>query len=297
VVYWQAIIDLLKLWTSGNPTYSHGLLLTLAAVWLTTRRWVREHPALRFSWFGTLCVAALSSAWVVADHFDVLTAERLAFALMPLAIMWSTLGLRAAARVGLPMALIVFAIPLWSVLNPILRPMTAHAVSVMMELVGVPSVADGTRVLVPAGTFEIAENCTGLRQLVVAMPLALIFAEMTHLRMRYAILLCGVSMVVSVVLNTLRIFVVVLSGQLTDMQHYFVTEDHVTLGWIMFAVGISLFLFAAGGWMPQRWHQSPWIGLRPVEGLDSHATSSTSVWRAGAVLLALILGPVFAHLS
>lgn len=295
-IYWQTASDLLRLWTSGNPTYSHGLLLAFAAVWLTVRRWLCERPPIRFSWLGTLGVAGLSSAWAVAHFLDVLTAERLFFALMPPAILWATLGLRGFGRVGLPLALIVFAIPLWSILNPLLRPVTAHTVSAMMALIGVPSVAEVTRVLIPAGTFEIAENCTGLRQLVVAMPLALIFAEITRLRMPYSIALFGASILLSFLLNTIRIFVVVLSGQLTDMQHYFVTEDHVTLGWIIFAVGIGGFFFAAARLMPERWYRVPGIGSKEARRSNAGPGASRSAWSILLVVLALALGPVLTHL-
>jgi exosortase len=295
-IYWPNAIDLVRLWTGDNPEYSHGLLLMLVALWLTALRWARERPRLLFSWFGTLAIAVLASIWAVAHRFDIMTGERLAFVLMPLAIMWSTLGLRGVLQVGLPMGLIIFAIPLWSVLNLLLQPMTAHAVSFMMDLVGVPSVAEATMVLIPAGTFRIAENCTGLRQLVVAMPLALIFAEVTRLRMPYPMILLGASIVLSFLLNCIRIFVVVLSGQLTTMQHYFVTEDHVGLGWLIFAVGVAGFFFAASKLIPERWHRpqdrSPGIPV-PTQDIDSTGLLAT---RLAVIPLSLALGPVLVQM-
>ena len=54
------------------------------------------------------------------------------------------------------------------------------------------------------------------------------------------------AMLIAIVSNVIRVYIIVLSGELTNMQSYFIKEEHVSLGWVIFFIGISIYLWQAG---------------------------------------------------
>jgi EpsI family protein len=255
--YASTLAGLWRIWVDPDEaTYSHGLLLVAVALGLSAQRLWRARAVLvpRPSLLGLAGVGLLCMGWFLGGVLSIQAAQQLAVAASLPLILWAILGRRGLLALGPAPWLLLFAVPVWSVLNEILRGFTADTVGVVMNGVGITTVVDGSSLLVPAGTFEVADNCTGLRQLVVAMPLALIFAQVLGLRAWAGALVFGAAVLLSVALNTLRILIVVYAGAVTEMQHYFVTEDHVGLGWVLFAVGMTAFLFALARWAPQAWY-------------------------------------------
>ncbi len=88
--------------------------------------------------------------------------------------------------------------------------------------------------------------------------------------------------------NWIRVFVIVVAGYLTDMQHYLVRVDHYYFGWALFAVAIAgFFLFVRRlPAAPEEQTTSPSGSNRPARGISAHAAVACSV-------LALAAGPVY----
>jgi EpsI family protein len=244
VLYHQTASSLWWLWTDPNSsTYSHGPLLLAVCAVLFYRQWRREVNAwrLRPDIIGIVLLACTSLAWFLADLVHVQIVEQLMLPVLLAFMLWAVLGYRGARSLAFPILLLIFAIPIWDPLTAYLQSLTAHAVALMLNFTGFTAVLEGVYILVPAGTFEVALSCSGLAQFIVAVMVAVLYTHINGLRRQTGLWLTAVAIAIALLTNILRIYIVVVAGQLTNMQHYFVTQDHWTLGWVLF--GIAMFVF------------------------------------------------------
>lgn len=295
LVYRDTFGGLWALWIDPeNVTYSHGALLVALSAGITLHTLWRDPRALRleYSLPGAVLLIAAGILWVLSTLMVINVGAMLSAWLVLVGAVWAVFGLHGLRRLALPLCLVVFAIPLWSMFNEVLRLTTAHAVSVLLGMTGVSHLLEGATIGVAAGRFYVDDNCTGLRQLVVAMPLALLFAGWTGLRPLYGGLVFLLAVVLSFLLNTLRIYIVVVAGVMTDMQHYLVREDHVMLGWVLFGLGMTAFFVLAGRLIPDGWFRhaasAPGAVGRGTAGTRrSHGVAGTMVMLSLALAIVL----------
>lgn len=256
LAYHESFQDLLHFWLAPDAyDFSHGsVLMALSLIVGAYIIWrdpdaisVRPNPT------GALALLITTACWVIASLLVVEVGTRLAFWFLFPSLVLALFGWQGVRRLWLPLVLPLFGIPIWTELHEPLRLGTAHAVTWLLRIGGVSTLLEGSTISVPAGSFYVADACTGMRQLVVAMPLSLLYTGWVGLRFRYGAMLFLAAALLSIILNTLRILIVVVAGNLTAMQHYFVRKDHVTLGWVLFGVGMFLFFFTASRLIPQSW--------------------------------------------
>lgn len=284
-LYAESVRDLLDLWQGFENDYSHGLLLVGAAVFLMVRDAGSNplHPRIGYS--GLVLLLALSTIWFASVEVQLRIGWQLGFVLMPMALFWALFGSAALKQHLIPLLLPVCAIPVWNVINQgDLQLVTAQVVGLILPFFGVPVLQDGVQLEIPSGAFTVAENCSGMRQLVVAIPLCLIYGHLYRLTLFGTALLAATGMLLAVIVNVIRIFVVVYAGHLTDMTHYFVVEDHVTLGWVLFSGFMFAFLLLANRVpLAERAH--------PATVTQAPSHNRTIPWLA-SLLLAATAGPM-----
>jgi exosortase A len=302
-LYWPTAVSLFETWTNpDNPTYSHGLLVVAISVVLFYRLW-RKGPVVELqpSAWGLLALAATSLVWLLAHLGYVQTVQQLSLLALIGLLLWAVLGYRTAKDLAFPVLLLLFAMPFWEFLNDRLQYFTAHMVTMLLNSTGITSVLNDDFISVPAGTFEVAVGCSGLAQLIVAMMVAALYNHVNELAPRKALLLIGIAVFVAIVTNTLRIYTVVVAGQLTDMQHYFVTQDHWTLGWVLFGIGMFVFLLWANRYIAPTLRTSSKPEHQPLASQrrpsSPGATSASTALRTTALALgALAVGPALAQM-
>lgn len=258
LAYRDTAVGLFELWLSPDTVdYSHGILLLGISVLLAGLKLWREPDALQVSpsILGAAALALTAIAWGVSSLLLIEVGARLAFWFLFPSLVLTIFGWNGIRQLWLPLVLLVFGIPVWTIFNEILRLGTAQVVTGLLGVGGITALLEGSTITLTVGKFYIADNCTGMRQLVVAMPLALLFAQWIGLRSGPSALLFCTAIGMSFLLNVGRILIVVVAGQLTEMQHYFVKEDHVSLGWGLFGVGMTVFFLTISRAIPQRWVQ------------------------------------------
>jgi EpsI family protein len=247
-LYSATVADLYVLWvSSGSTIYSHGALLMPVAAYLFYSRWrTLDFGRSHASALGALSVAALSFLWFLAGLGGVAAVQYALFVGLFPALIWAIFGWRTMQCLVFPFVLLLCAIPIWEVINEgTLQLLNTALVERLLELTGISVYREGITLNLSNGAFKVAENCSGMRQLVVAIPIALIYAHLNQFKVATMTVYAATAALLSVLVNVVRIYIVVVSGYLTDMQHYFVREDHITLGWVLFGAAILLFLLGS----------------------------------------------------
>ena len=287
-LFWPTSIEIADLWQDTvRRRYTHGWLVLGIAVWLIWRDRARlraiEMAPPSFGW----CVVAIGSVgWLVGLNAGLLAVTTLAMPLLVLATIWSAAGKAVARRVAFPVLYLYFAFPVWELINPLLQSVTALVNVWLTRIAGIPVTMEGNVIQIPAGSFEIAGGCSGLHFFIVALALAALQGELDRDDLRTRWLLLGIAGVLALVTNWLRVFIIIVAGQLTDMQHFLVKVDHYYFGWFLFVFALGLYLYLSSR-VPRR--------SRKESSMPPSAASTRGrvVVLTLLSLVALALGPVW----
>jgi exosortase A len=235
---WQTLAARWVQWSYG---YDHGWMIAALSAWLV---W-RERNVLatgRPFWPGLILLAGVAAGWLLARAADVGIGQEI---LLPV-LLWGTaltvFGPAAARALAFPLGFLYFAIPIWDFVNPFLQAATTAVVGALLALTGVTSLVEGNIVTIPAGRFEIAGGCAGVAFFMTAGALAALYGHLQYDgRWGRRLLLIAIALGGAIILNWVRVYIVILAGHLTDMQHYLVRVDHYTFGWGLFTLALLPF--------------------------------------------------------
>ncbi len=285
-----ALASIHESWTAIYGPFAHGYVILVLALVLVWRLWRRDPPRRFETWWAPLALLAAATAALWAMELVFLNSARQV--LVPV-IVWSAaatvLG-KSAGRVLLwPLAFLYFALPQWWVINTPLQELTAAVANALVWLTGVPAYVEDNSFHLPAGIVEVANGCSGLNYLVVALALAL-FQGLSYLqswRLRWRLL--AAAAVVALLSNWLRVYALILIGYATDMQHYLIRVDHLYFGWVLFLVCMwPVFVYAA---RLEHSEARPVVTTPLLAGEPTGAQIAMSPWAVLACAL-LITGPV-----
>ena len=184
------------------------------------------------------------------------------FSLLP-TLIWFAIGNKAAWHIVFPLCFMLFSIPIGEELIPFLQEVTADISVYFLGLTGVPLFRSGLYIEIPEGRFLVAEACSGISFFIASIVIGNLYAYMNlHSPVR-RILFVGLAILYPILANAIRVYGIILTGHLTDMQHA-VGADHLIYGWFFFAIVIvSLVLlgevFRRGDTAP------PLLTIRPAE--------------------------------
>lgn len=242
LVYWSTAASLLQRW-DGDPTYSHGYLLAAVSAWMVWRAWRRgELENTSPSLFALLPLALAAMLWLAARGASILIAQQLLLPAMLLGLGWAFFGRRGLVALLVPIGVLFLAVPVWEVLRPPLRDISSFAVGRLLQAGGMPVFLHGNRVDLPAGSFEIANGCSGLNVFLAGAALGAIQAYLFVGAAWARAVLFGAALLATIMANWLRIGIIIIAGHMTDMQHWLI-EDHYEFGWVTFAIMMIPVLF------------------------------------------------------
>lgn len=253
-LFWDTNVAIWALWVSdNNPTYSHGPLLLLVSLWIIVREWRLRVGTLRLhlTALPIILLAGCSVVWFLAVLGTVQIIQMLLMVFVFVLLFWSLLGFRQTLVFLFPILLMLGALPIWDGLGYYLQFISAVAVGEFASWTITPSVREGMFILIPAGTFEVASGCSGLSYFVVSVIISSLYVYFYRVPLRHAGFYVAAAMGIAIVANIIRVYTIVLSGQLTNMQSYFITGEHVSLGWVVFGVGITVYLIMAQRFLPE----------------------------------------------
>jgi exosortase len=244
-LYWPTLVALGEVWSDGaRTTYTHGYLIAVIAVWLmwSRRGWIARPETISLSTGERvallLLLLAVATCWQLAYRAGL----QLAVEMLLLPLLWLPvlllMGRNVARATWLPVAFMIFALPLWDAFTPFLQYASVQGSRLLLRLVGIPAFFHGNSVEIPAGVFQIEGGCSGLHYFVVSLAVATLIGELRNdrwqLRLRWLLL----AVVLAGVVNWFRIASIIYIGHISQMQNYLVKESHYFYGWALFAFAL-----------------------------------------------------------
>jgi exosortase A len=284
LMYWSTAAGMVGIWLRSE-TFMHAFLVPPISLWLLWRE--RDGLAMiapRANAWMLLPLAGVAALWLLGELAAVNAVTQLAFTAMVVLSVPAVLGTRFARAAAFPLAFLFFAVPLGEFLLPALMQMTADFTVAALRLSGIPVFREGLMFVIPSGQWSVVEACSGVRYLIASFMVGTLYAYLMYRSTLRRIVFMGVSLLVPLLANWVRAYLIVLLGHLSD-NRIATGVDHLIYGWLFFGVVIFL-LFATG----LRWSEPP-APAATVAGPASSGADATRP-RAGAtvaVVAALIL--------
>ena len=245
--YWPTASEIARIWWRSD-TYAHGLTVLPLFAWLVWRArarigGLRPQPV---PWLA-LPIAAAGLLWLLGRLVGVAAASHFALVAMLVAGLIGVLGGRLSRILLFPLAFLVFAVPIGDFLLPTLMNFTGEFTVRALRITGVPVYQEGLHFVVPNGRWSVVEACSGIRYLIASTMIGALYAYLNYVTLRKRALFMLVALLVPIVANWLRAYMIVMLGYLSD-NRIAAGVDHLIYGWIFFGVVILLMFWIGGRW-------------------------------------------------
>ncbi|MHB8493954.1 MAG: exosortase A [Casimicrobiaceae bacterium] len=248
--YFDTAAGMVTIW-ARSETFAHGFVVAPISLWLIWR--IRDRLRLlepRPSWLVLPLIAAAGFGWLLGNLGAVNAVSQFAFVSMLVLAVPAVLGIRVAREMLFPLGFLFFSVPIGEFLLPTLMAHTADFTIAAVRASGVPVLREGLQVFsVPNGRWSVVEACSGVRYLIASLVVGTLFAYLNYTSMWRRLAFVGVSIVVPVVANWLRAYLIVMLGYLSD-NRIATGIDHIIYGWLFFGL-VMLAMF----WIGARWQQ------------------------------------------
>ena len=283
LLYRDSALGMVAVWLRSD-TFAHGILVFPIALWLIWRRRaelaaVPPEP----TFWALLPLAAIGVAWLAGDVATVNVVSEFAFVALLAAATLAVLGIPATRVIMFPLAFMLFAVPTGEFLLPQLMEWTADFTVLALRLSGIPVYREGFDFVIPSGNWSVAEACSGVRYLIASFMVGTLFAYLNFRSMRRRLLFIAVSIVVPIVANWVRAYLIVMLGHLSGNK-IAVGVDHLIYGWLFFGFVIMLMF-----WIGSRWSEPQSAGgLAHSLAIPATAPHTATLWPV-CVLAAMVI--------
>jgi len=277
--YWPTVQSIEAIWRRAE-TFAHGYVVVPIALWLVWRkRDVLGTMSVRPFWPALAAIAVFGFGWLLGSLADVLGLEQFALLFMILAAIVAVVGLPISKEIAFPLAFLVFAVPFGEFLVPWLMDHTADFTIAAVRASGVPVFREGNHFSIPSGRWSVVEACSGIRYLLASVMVGALYAYLSYRSLRKRALFIAVSIVVPIIANWLRAYMIVMIGHLSGNK-LAVGVDHIIYGWIFFGVVIGIMF-----WVGSFWREDD----APTAATGTRATAlAGGALRTGPVALAIV---------
>ena len=247
LVHAETVASIVAIWMRSE-TFAHGFVVVPIALWLAwrDRREIAQIPA-RPAWFALGIVAVAGVAWLAMALADVLGLRQFALLFMVQAAVVAVLGTRIAKAALLPLAFLVFAVPTGEFLLPTMIDWTADFTVWALQVSGVPVYREANHFVIPSGAWSVVEACSGLRYLIASLMIGVVYSAVSYRSRWRKLAFLAASIVVPLVANWLRAYLIVMIGHLSD-NTLAVGVDHIVYGWVFFGIVMALLFWVGSFW-------------------------------------------------
>jgi exosortase A len=241
LVFWQGVTTAVDIWIISD-IFNHCLFVLPGVLYLVYLKREELNVAdVKPNYFvlvlcvGSLILYAIGLAGDVQLFMHVAT-----FTFLPLSI-WAFIGNKLAYKILFPLVFILFCIPIGEELIPALQEVTTDLSMVMLGWSGIPVYRSGLYIEIPQGQFLVAEACSGISFFIASIVIGSLYAYLNMQSAKRRILFMVISILFPIIANAIRVFGIIITGYLTDMEHA-VGADHLIYGWVFFSLVIVCLL-------------------------------------------------------
>ena len=246
--FWPTFVELHRRWSDFDGSYSYGYLVPLIAAYMC---WLRLPVAgsTGASFSTTLTrLASLAAAiaavmatlvWVMSYLTFTGAIAQLMLPIILLSLMIVVLGISISRNLFMPILFLFFAIPVWEVLIEPLRTVAVFVTEQLLLLWRIPALLNGYSIQLTSGVVLIAGGCSGLNFLMTGLVIG-VFHAFSFLSGKTRWIALALIVILSLVANWVRIFLLILIGHYSEMQHPLMHE-HGTFGWVIYAAALVIY--------------------------------------------------------
>ncbi len=252
--YRGTLSGMVEIWLRSE-TFTHCFLIAPISIWLVWRR--KEVLArLRPAPSPTVLIAITLGgvAWLLGQLGATNALTQFAVVAFYVLAVPAVLGYRVAATIAFPLAFLFFSVPFGEFVMPQMMETTADFTVLALRLSGIPVYREGLQFVIPSGSWSVVEACSGVRYLIASFTVGTLFAYLNYRSMRRRVIFMVVSLVVPVIANWLRAYMIVMLGHLSS-NRLAVGVDHLIYGWIFFGVVIMIMFAIGARWSEEEFEQ------------------------------------------
>ncbi len=231
-----------------SETFAHAYLVPVISAWLIWRQRfalaeapVKPQPAV------LLLMVAAALLWLVGELAVVNAATQFALVSLLILIVPAVYGFAVTQLLLFPLLFLYFAVPIGLFLLPVMMEHTADFTVMALRLSGIPVYREGLQFVIPSGNWSVVEACSGVRYLIASFMVGTLFAYLNYTSWKRRLLFVGISIVVPVVANWLRAYMIVMLGHLSG-NRLAVGVDHLIYGWVFFGLVIGVMFMIGARW-------------------------------------------------
>ena len=161
-------------------------------------------------------------------------------------------GARGAGLAGHPALAFPLAFVLcrthWRLLLPRMMEWTADFTVLALRASGIPVYREGLQFIIPSGAWSVVEACSGIRYLIASVTAGCLFAYLSYQSMLKRAVFIGVAIVVPLVANWVRAYLIVMLGHLSG-NTIATGVDHLIYGWLFFGLVIGVMFLIGARWV------------------------------------------------
>lgn len=272
-----------------SETFTHAFLVVPIVLWLVWRR--RDTLArleLRPLPWLLVPIAAVCAFWLLGELASVNAATQFALVTLIVLSVPALFGKSIARELMFPLAFLYFSVPIGEFLVPAMMESTADMTVRALRWTGIPVYREGLQFIIPSGSWSVVQACSGVRYLIASFMVGTLFAYLSYRSTRRRLLFVALSILVPIVANWLRAYMIVMLGHLSGNE-LAVGADHLIYGWVFFGIVIMLMFVIGARWTE---HDKPGF-IGKGAGLQRDAGSKsvpTRVWSAAIGIGALLAG-------
>ncbi len=246
-VFWETWRSMVITWQTSD-TFTHGFVVAPISLWLI---WARKEQfrylQAEISMLGLLMMVICGFLWLSADLIHTLVIQQFAVIGMLVCAFWTILGNKVSSKALFPLLFLFLMAPFGDDFVPPLMEYTATFVVTMLRLTGISVYREGLHFTLTSGNWSVIEACSGIRYLIASITLGMVYAYLnyTHFRKRLVLILAAI--LVPIVANGFRAYMIVMIGHLSDMQ-LATGIDHIIYGWVFFGLVMLLLFYIGSFW-------------------------------------------------
>ena len=235
-----------------------------------------------------LPMAGTAIVWLLGDLVAVNSITQLAFTALLVLAVPALLGIQVARAITFPLLFLFFAVPVGEFMLPQLMEWTATFTIMALRLSGIAVHREGLQFVISSGSWSVVEACSGVRYLLASLTVGTLYAYLNYQSTQRRALFILVSILVPIVANWLRAYMIVMVGHLSG-NTLAVGVDHLVYGWAFFGIVIMLMFLIGARWSePDR----PVVALAPLApGRSMSALTTPRLWAVTAVLALVVALP------